>query len=345
MKKRVAVITLILISILIMGCLDYKSYNAPEGEDSEEELSLIDEIAQIERELGLDTSPEEEEVEALEKEIMEEEKKAEEIILPDLEEEPILSEELEIITVKENELVKLNVKITDPDEDLITHSFSKPLNSKGEWKTNYGDAGEYIITITATDGQLTTEKEIKVVVERVNVPPEIASLRDLTVKEGEIVEFEPRVTDPNKDPVTVSVSEPLKSGSFQTDHTSSGEYQIIVTATDGELASEANFKLTVKDVNVLPEITNVENTITIKEGETVTIKPVITDLDNDEITLTIGEPVGDDGVWETKFTDHGEYFISIAADDGKDKVAKRVRIVVEDVNMPPEIVEVSLINN
>jgi len=322
--------------IFVVGCLDYKAYNAPEDDVSED--SLINEIAEIERELGF---TDEEDVNG---EIPDDTDPVveEDVILPDLEDEELFSEEPQVITIKENELVKLNVQVSDPDEDEVSYSFGKPLDRNGEWQTNYGDAGEYLVTITATDQVLTTEKNVKIVVERVNVPPIISAMIDITVQEGETVEFEPTVTDPNNDPVTLQVSDPLQDGFFDTDHTSAGEYQIRVTASDGELASDDSFLLTVLDVNVLPEIFNVED-ITVEEGETVLITPEITDLDEDEITLTITEPVGNDGVWETAFTDHGEYVITITADDGKDTVRMKVNVVVEDVNMPPEILDVTLV--
>ena len=354
-QKSVISFAVLSILVLVAGCLDYKTYNSQD----ESSNNIVNEIAEIEQELGLgeaengggssgENNPETgdetsgnltgqaDSAEAIAVE--------EEVVLPDLQEEELLSEEAQVITVKENEKVRLNIKVTDPDEDTVSYTFSKPLNAEGTWQTSYGDAGEYIVTITATDGRLTTEKNVKIIVERVNVPPIISPLRDIIVKEGETVTFEPTVSDPNKDPVTVRVSEPLKNAVFKTDHTSAGEYQILVQATDGELASEESFKLTVTDVNVLPKISGLEN-LTINEGETVTLQPVITDLDEDEIILTISEPAGDDGIWKTGFTDHGEYVITVKAFDGKDTVTERVKVVVEDVNMPPEIVEVTLTSN
>ncbi len=249
--------------------------------------------------------------------------------------------EMQVITIKENEKIRLLTQLNDPDNDTINYTYSKPLDGKGEWKTNYGDAGEYVSTLTVTDGKLTTAIKVKIVVERVNVAPVIEQVKDVSVNEGETVKFTPEVKDPNNDKVTVTVSDPLKEGIFKTDHTSAGEYVIKVTASDGELSSEKSFKLVVKDVNVPPEINGISD-MTVKEGELVALKPVVTDIDNDDLKLTISKPVGDSGTWQTTYTDHGEYVVSVSADDGKAKVTKQIKITVLDVNMPPEIVKISL---
>ena len=324
------IITILALALILVGCTEYQKYDV-----TEEDLSLIDEIAKIENELANSDNPDFELSDEVEETV------EEEIVIPNPKEEQVLMEDALIVSVKENEAVKLNVKVTDPDEDPVTYTFTSPLDENGEWKTNYGDAGEYLVTISATDGKLTTEKRVNIVVERVNVPPVIAGVIDIVVKEGETVTFEPTVTDPNNDAVSINVAEPLTSGTFVTDHTSAGEYAITVLATDGELDSEKSFKLTVHDVNEKPIITGVED-ITIEEGGVVTIKPIISDLDEDPIVLTISQPVGDDGIWETAYTDHGEYKINIVADDGKDRVTQQITVVIEDVNKAPEIVDISL---
>ncbi len=392
MKKVMVSLSVLVMLIFLTGCLDYKAYDVPKKEDNVAKQDLVDEIAEIEKQLELEEN-ELDEIDVVGEEMLnddlvtskenakadnpeealsettlnettntdneknvngpppatENEKKEEEIILPELDQEKVTdktnlatsNEDVQVINVKENELVKLNVKVTDPDQDNVTYTFTKPLNNKGEWKTNYGDVGEYLVTLTATDKKLTSEKKIKIVVERVNVPPVIEKIKDIIVSEGKTVKFEPKVSDPNGDPITVTVSEPLKSGNFVTDHTSAGEYQIKVLASDGELEAEKTFKLTVNNVNVLPEIKGLKDLV-VKEGDTVSIKPDVTDLDGDKLTLTISEPVGNDGVWETSYVDHGEYVVTVTADDGKDKVTKKVKIKVEDVNMPPDIVEVTV---
>lgn len=332
--KGVMCITIIVLAVFLAGCLDYKAYDI----ETQDDASLIDEIAAVEEGLTAEpTGAVVEEVQDLRDEV------EEEVVLPELGEETedlVAEDDLDVIPVKENELVRLNVRVTDPDKDVVTYTYSKPLNKDGEWQTNYGDAGEYIVTITASDGTLTTEKKVKLMVERVNVAPMIEALQDITVREGDAVIFEPVVSDPNNDAVTVSVSEPLTSGNWNTDHTSAGEYQIRVVATDGELETEKVLTLLVEDVNVLPDVSDVPATITVQEGDTVTLTPTATDLDEDPITITISDPIGNDGVWETEYTDHGTYVITLTISDGKDKIVKKVNVQVTDVNQPPMIEDV-----
>jgi len=342
MKKVVKIIISMMLLISIVGCVNYKT-QAKEQVDPR----LAEEIAKVEQELqmgnasadskpadlGANSGDQKKEVQNVEQDVA----------LP-VAKESTTDQNMQVIQVNENEMVKLNVKVSDPDHDSVNYSFSAPLNKLGQWKTNYGDAGEYIVTLTASDGKLTTEKKIKIVVNRVNVPPQISGITDLHVKEGEIVNFKPLVFDPNGDKVTVTVSKPLQDGMFATGHTSAGDYQIKVVASDGELQTEKSFLLKVDDVNQLPVITNLDDLV-VKEGSQVKIQPKISDLDGDEVKVTISDPVGDDGVWQTGYTDHGEYFVTVTATDGKGTVTKKVKLTVEDVNMPPEIVEVKLAVN
>lgn len=328
MNKKWGVIAIIVLLVFLTGCLNYKSYDLPKEDGNEQQL--VSQLAQLEQELSGNAAKEE----IVEKDV----------VLPELSTNPqeeVNEEEMQTITVQENSFVKIRATIVDEDKDPITTTYSKPLNNNGEWKTSYGDAGEYVVTLSATDGKLTTVKNIKLIVERVNVHPSIEGVKDITIREGETVTISPVITDPNNDKVSVVISEPLKEGAWKTDHLSAGEYHITVKASDGELETEQAFTLTVQNVNVVPVMENVED-IVVKEGELVVVKPTINDLDNDPITVTISDPLGDDGIWETSFTDHGEYMITVSATDGKDTITKKIHVIVEDVNVPPKITDISV---
>jgi len=351
--------------ILVAGCVDYKQAptadagaNAAAADTAGQDAAILEEIKKLEEELAAEDAKAGDDT-AAKDDIKADEKKdaitgaatadnTDSVEDKDVVEKTVeapkndQSSDMKVITVKENQVVKLKTKVEDPDNDPVTYKYSKPLSEDGMWTTKYGDAGEYIVTLTATDGRLTTEQKIKIVVERVNVPPVIELTKDINVNEGQSVQFEPKVSDPNNDAVTVEVSEPLKSGSFATDHTSSGEYTIKVTASDGELTSEQVFTLTVKDVNMKPVIEGVEDLV-VSEGDKVTISPKVSDLDaEDALSVSISDPVGSDGVWQTTYTDNGEYSVLVSVDDGKETVTKKIKLTVKDVNKAPQIIDVDL---
>ncbi|MBS3138671.1 hypothetical protein J4207_03120 [Candidatus Woesearchaeota archaeon] len=261
---------------------------------------------------------------------------------PDVDTSNVDTSTLQKIEFSETELVDLKINADDKDDDPLEFEFSAPLDADGKWKTDYGDAGEYVVTISASDSVNTVDKLILLVVKKKNVAPLVEGVELLlTVNEGMLLSLKPEVTDKNNDDVTLSFSKPLdKDGQWQTDHKSAGTYDITVTATDGEAETVVKSKLTVKDVNVPPEITGLDESVEIDEGETVTFKPVVSDLDGDKVTVTISEPVDDDGVWETTFKDHGTYTVTVAASDGKDTVSKEIVLTVNDVNVPPQIIDI-----
>jgi phosphatidylethanolamine-binding protein (PEBP) family uncharacterized protein len=335
--------SLILVGILLfaVGCSVEKVNLEVEDGQPEKELSGIDkEIQNLQKELEKSIEEEEEPVKESEDTKETTEKQQEEASQP---KETVDVRNLQKLEVMETELVKLKISAQDDDKDAMKYTFSRPLDKNGQWQTSYGDAGEYIISVKVSDSKLTTTKEFVLVVHKKNVAPEIAHLSDITANEGEIIKVKPKVTDVNDDEVSVKISKPIgNDGIWETDYKSAGKYSITITASDGELSSEKTFALKVVDKNVPPKMSGLED-ITIKEGETVTIKPKITDLDGDTVKVSISSPVGDDGEWKTGFTDHGEYKIIVSASDGKDSVKQTIMLTVKDVNRAPEILSVELI--
>lgn len=339
MKKVMVGMLILMVLLLTVGCLNYKAY----GQKGDNNSIIQTEIADIGEQASQN---------APQKNISAAGAGEKEVVLPSLNENKTnpeaeaLEENLQTILVKENQLVKLKMRINDPNGDKVTYSFSKPLNNKGEWKTNYGDVGEYVVTVTATDGKLTTEKKFKISVTRVNVPPIIETLRDLIISEGDTIKVDPKITDPNHDPVTVTFSKPLdNNGAWKTDYRSSGEYAIKVSASDGELKTEKQFQLTVREVNLPPVITNLRN-INAKEGELIKLEPVVTDEDKDEgenIVVRYGAPFSNDGTWTPNYTQHGTYNVNVTASDGRGGMAVvPITVTVEAVNMPPTIENITL---
>src|SRR3989338_5779298 len=136
--------------------------------------------------------------------------------------------------VQETEFVRVRPQAVDVDQDKIAYTFSPPLDEQGEWQTDYGDAGEYPITITATDGITETREEILLIVEDKNQPP--ALLEDkIMVKETQAIDLKSLVADPDKDVLVFAFQPPFdRNGRGQTGHEDAGRYVASFTASDGE---------------------------------------------------------------------------------------------------------------
>jgi hypothetical protein len=259
------------------------------------------------------------------------------------EEELLLEGEPQVkITVEENDTIILKPEGEDADLDVIEYTFTNPLNEDGIWKTNFGDAGKYIVTVTASDSQLTTAKEVLIEVLRKNVPPVIAGIpAEITIDEGDVIKVKPNVTDPNGDEFTVDISNPIgNDGEWNTSYTDHGIYTVSITASDGELTTVNEMELIVNRKNIAPIIEPIAD-IVIDEGGLVNITPMVTDLNGDEVTVWISDPVGNMGVWQTDFTNHGEYTVTVTASDGELETIVDINLVVNDINVAPEILEIT----
>ncbi|MEE9525897.1 MAG: hypothetical protein V3V78_04815 [Candidatus Woesearchaeota archaeon] len=317
MRKVLTIGSLLIAILLISGCAisDYIT-----GIEENESYSLLDE---------------EEELEELEEELEETEEGEEELEEAD--------DNAIVITVAESEVVNLKPKANDADEDIIHYVFSEPLDENGRWATDYSDAGEYLITVTASDGELETSRQVLLIVERVNVPPVVTGVPDeVEIDEGEILSLSPEASDPNGDAVELTISEPVgDDGEWVIGYQEAGEYFVDIAATDGELETVKKILVTVKRKNVAPVLENLEDEIEIEEGDTIVLSPVVTDMNGDDVTVTISEPVGDNGIWETGYTDHGEYVITVSADDGETVTAKEIVLTVNDINVAPVIEDIT----
>ncbi|MFH1849262.1 MAG: Ig-like domain-containing protein [archaeon] len=239
--------------------------------------------------------------------------------------------------VMEGELVSFpNLASTDEDGDEITYTFSEPLDEKGEWKTRIGDAGEYRVRITASDGKTLTAQDILIIVQESNLPPEIDVETEITVLEGGTVIIDPIVEDPEGDEVVVSYSGWMTSSARNTTYEDAGEYNVTISASDGTNTVERNVKIIVQNVN-RPPVINELGKLTVQEGESVSVSSVAVDPDGDELSVSYAEPLDENGEWQTKKGDKGSYSIDITVSDGNAEVTKVLFVDVLSSNLPPVI--------
>lgn len=314
-KKALFLVLIMIFSLLTFGC----TYFMPAEEVTEEEgltFVPIEEIPVVEEEItGEVVAPVEEEVE----------------------EEPTeVTKKKPSIGVIEGELVKLALKATDADGDKLTYKFSSPLNDKGEWQTEEGDAGEYKTTITVSDGKAETSKDILIIVKPKNKSPIMETIEDVKVKEGETVSFEPKATDPDDDEVTFTYSGFMTTSSYKTTFDDGGEHKVKVTVSDGIDSVSQDVKVTVENINRAP-ILQALNDIAVKEGEKVTVTAIAADPDKDSVTIKYSEPLDKNGEWQTEEGDGGKYRVTVTVSDEELKAEKSFFIIVESLNKAPVI--------
>jgi len=247
---------------------------------------------------------------------------------------------LPVKRVKEGEMVSFpNLKALDPDGDPITYTFTTPLGEQGEWQTSVGDEGEYVVTITASDGKNEVAQQVRIIVETLNNAPIItlSTPKEITVEEGKTVTIDAQATDADNDPVTLTFSGWMETSTKETNFGDEGQHSVLVTASDGKTETTEEITVIVTNVNRAPTLNDIAE-ITLKEGETVELSVVAEDPDGDDVTITYGVPLGaQDGVWETKQGDAGTYEVEVTVSDGTLEDAKTVKIIVQSLNNPPVI--------
>ncbi|MBC8494809.1 hypothetical protein H8D36_01515 [archaeon] len=81
------------------------------------------------------------------------------------------------------------------------------------------------------------------------------------------------------------------------------------------------------------ELVRIEGT----EGDLITLKKDAYDPDGDTITYSFTEPFNEDGEWQTKEGDVGDYLITKTASDGKFSTSVDVLVIIKSTNRAPVI--------
>jgi hypothetical protein len=256
-------------------------------------------------------------------------------------EPPVTPEEGIVIEKVEGDLIALKPEAVDPDGDVVKYYFTKPFNENGKWQTQEGDAGRYLVTVTATDGKSNTSEDIIIIVKKSNKAPVIECPEEVLAKEGELINLGCNIYDPEGESVIVEYSGFMKSSTYQTTYDDAGEYTALIKARDKEKTSEATVKIKILNVNRAPEITGVDEETKAVETDVITLNPQVNDPDGDKVTLSFSEPFDKNGVWKTKIGDAGTYKVSIVASDGKGTSKKEITVVLSQKNTPPMLEKIN----
>jgi len=234
-------------------------------------------------------------------------------------------------TVTEGEPLEFSLTSSDPDSDELSYAIGNAPagatltdNSDGtaifNWTPTFDQAGNYPdVLFTVTDNGVPAQSDsetITISIGEGNRPPELSSIGDRTVAEGDTLEFIITATDPDGDILSYPVPADLPSGATFTDNGDdtatfswtpdfgqANNYQITFAVVDDGLPSENDTEvimITVGEDNRLPTLDSIGDR-NIDEGEELNIILTGSDPDGDALIYAIdGLPSG------ANFTDNGD---------------------------------------
>ena len=280
---------------------------------------------------------------------------------------PYIVYSIATFTIQETEKISLIPNATDPDADKLLIIYTAPLNEKGEWQTNYGDAGEHKSTITVSDGFTNVSEDVLIIVKKMEVPPKIESFTpmegNINIKEGDPIKFFISASDLNKDELQYSWffdDKKVREGQefiYNVAYNDSGSHKVSVFIFDGTVNVSKEWYIEVDDVDRFPIFENIGNKF-LNENEELKIILNAYDPDGDQITFSASNlPEGAgfenntfywkpsyDTIKKVDFIDRvvdkftplsKSFYVKFTASSDHAKVVQNVVITVKDMNRLP----------
>jgi hypothetical protein len=163
--------------------------------------------------------------------------------------------------------------------------------------------------------------------------------------EGQPLTITPLVQDLDGDSVSADIDATIPvDGSAALTYEQSGTYPVKITATDGIAEVEETVYVTVHNTNRAPGIVAPE-TVGGREGDELQVSVTTTDPDNqnsvsndnNELTVTYGAPLDEDGTFTPDYDVTEPILTSVTVSDGEFSETKLVTLNIQNTNRPPHI--------
>jgi len=177
--------------------------------------------------------------------------------------------------VNQGETLRVNISGQSPDGKIVSLSaepalqnstFSttpgNPATGTFSFSPQTGQVGIHMVSFKARDSLgLMDRKAIQINVNKVNRPPILTGPDSATVDEGKMLTLQVTATDPDGDALTLSATGLPHNAifipatgtiTFAPNYEQAGVYNIAVSASDGEVTTTKNIKITVNDVPIAP---------------------------------------------------------------------------------------------
>jgi hypothetical protein len=267
-----------------------------------------------------------------------------------------------VLMAKENSPYRYRVEIQDADLDGITLTLEDgptgmkldPVSNSLYWSPTYEDAGEYGVTVLASDGQDEIEQNFQVTVNNVNRAPTIKLVQEQALTEGNHLDIQLNADDlDNSDlffqlvqgPNGMVLGEADAKIHWQAGFDQAGVHQVRIKTVDEEQAEhELEFLVNVNNVNRQPKITT---TPVLKGIENQQYFYNFSAHDEDEDILTYKILSAPDGMkiesnngylsWTPGFSKAGTYEVALSVSDGFNEVNQIFNLDISNSNRAPQI--------
>ena len=256
----------------------------------------------------------------------------------------------------------LSAEVTDdgfPRGSQLTFTWSGPasvtfadLHAKDTTAT-FAAAGTYTLTLTATDGALTTSDEVTITVDPENTAPTVNAGADQLIELPATAALSAEVTDDGfprgeqltftwSGPASVSFADAQAKATTAT-FAAAGTYTLTLTATDGALTSSDDIVIEVRDPNVAP-LVEAGPDQTVRLPQSASVAAQVSDdgyPQGASLTITWTGPAGvtfaDAHAQSTTatFAGPGTYVLRITVDDSALQASDELTVTVLPANNAP----------
>ncbi len=276
------------------------------------------------------------------------------------------------VWVEEGALMQIPLQASDPDDDTITFSadglpegayfegntlvWSPDANTvmKSDALDSLLDKFRILsktrqVRVVAQSKDLSSEKNIKIIVQDVNQPFSIDPIDPIHVKEGEEIIIDPKYSDPDNDALAFEYSGFMSLSRKVTSFEDAGHHVVKVKASDGFYEQIFFVDVIVDNVNRAPQFKQPSTTLAA-EGSSVRVKLDAPDPDDEEVVfsspdLAPGSYIrGNELVFSPNHdlvSEDREVEYSVVASDGSDETTQKIRFKITNVNQKPIIDETS----
>ncbi|OGV46938.1 MAG: hypothetical protein A2X46_19230 [Lentisphaerae bacterium GWF2_57_35] len=265
--------------------------------------------------------------------------------------------------------VSLNITAMDDDNDVLTFGVSPlpdgaylsanayspipgmpyPQTVYFLWRPTTEQAGDHVLTFSASDGDVTVYQTMTVTVATPNEAPVLNPIGNQFVAEGSALTFSATGFDPDGQALFFNAA-PLPSGSsFTTNgmfswspsYAQAGVYTVTFTVSDGAAQDAETITITVADVNQAPVLNAIGNQ-SVAEGSALTFSATGSDPDGQALffnaaPLPSGASFTTNGTfyWSPSYAQAGVYTVTFTVSDGAAQDAETITITVANVNQAP----------